>query len=215
MMGRDNTTPVLHYTLAWHKADKPSTEHMQQHGPIETLKVMGLAEHQAVHCRPPPTRSTCTSMVVVNTVHPETGRTAPLKFTKERLSRMGGGLRARARHPLRATHPQQCRTERHTKSTQARPTDLLMGRKREVSKMLMAAPEKRPARKPYVPVKDKFVGRKQWLDKKEITDRMRAMRATLDAQLKSDRDATWARHQKGATLSIPAPTRRSNRHARA
>ncbi|MEQ1871071.1 MAG: beta-ketoacyl synthase N-terminal-like domain-containing protein, partial [Vicinamibacterales bacterium] len=36
----------------------------------------------------------------------------------------------------------------------------------------------------------------QWLDKKEITDRMRAMRATLDAQLKSDRDATWAWHQK-------------------
>ena len=71
-----------------------------------------------------------------------------------------------------------------------------MGRKGEASKMLMAAPQARQARKPYVPVKDKSVGRKQWLDKKEITDRMRALRATLDAQLKSDRDATWARHQE-------------------
>jgi len=47
-----------------------------------------------------------------------------------------------------------------------------------------------------VPVKHKATSRSHWFEKKEISSRMRTMRATLDAELKVERDATWARHEK-------------------
>lgn len=192
--GRKNTAPVLHYMLSWHKDDKPSPDHMRETA-LSSLKALGLQDHQAVLAAHHD-KEHLHVHIVVNTVNPDTGITAGLKFTKLDLSKWAEAYEKEHGIHCEERIKNNAERERHAKGRKLDPTDMLMGRKGEASKMLMAAPEKRLARKPYVPVKDKSVGRKQWLDKKEITDRMRAMRATLDAQLKSDRDATWARHQK-------------------
>ena len=83
--GRDNKTPVLHYTLAWHAKDNPDPDHMRAMA-FDSLKALGLSEHEAVIA--------CHSdkehhhvHVVVNTMHPYTGKTAPLKFSKLEFSR--------------------------------------------------------------------------------------------------------------------------------
>jgi Relaxase/Mobilisation nuclease domain len=85
LRGRDNKTPVLHYTLSWALDEKPTAEHMKETA-LSSLKALKLDQHQAlivahgdkehVHLH-----------VVANTVHPETGRTAPLKYAKLALSR--------------------------------------------------------------------------------------------------------------------------------
>ena len=50
-----------------------------------------------------------------------------------------------------------------------------------------------PRQHPYAPVKHQAVSRSQWFDRKEITDRMKAMRAGMDHEMKSAREATWTR----------------------
>ena len=191
--GRDNKTPVLHYTLAWHQDDKPSPEHMQKMA-LETLKLMGLVEHQAVIAA----HSDKMHMhvhVVANTVHPETGKTAQLKYTKEKLSKWAEAYeRAHGIH-CEERIKNNAEREKHSKARHLDATAILMGGKVDPSRHLMEASRKpTKARKPYVSVKDKSASRKQWFEKKEITDRMRAMRAALDAEMKGQRVATWARH---------------------
>ncbi|MDX2265900.1 MAG: relaxase/mobilization nuclease domain-containing protein [Hyphomicrobiales bacterium] len=180
--GRDNKTPVLHYTLAWHASDKPSPEHMQKTA-LESLKVLGLAEHQAVIAAHND-KGHLHVHVVVNTVHPETGKTSQLKYSKEKFSKW-----AEAYEREHGIHCEE-RIKNNEKRREAKRS-----RARNPSDILMAASGiDLPAKKPYVPVKHKAVSRKQWFEKKDITDRMKAMRASLDADLKAERDATWARH---------------------
>jgi hypothetical protein len=181
--GRDNWKPVLHYTLSWHADDKPSPEHMQQ-AAIESLKALGLSEHQAIVA----SHSDKLHMhvhIVVNTVHPETGKTAPLKFTKRDLSTWA--------ETYEREHGIHC--EERIKNNEERRR-LAADRDRESLAVLTAAADRKPLpqRTPYVPVRHKATGRQQWLDRKEIMDRMKTMRAALDQALKSERDATWARH---------------------
>lgn len=191
--GRDNKTPVLHYTLAWHMDDKPSPEHMQ-HMALETLKLMGLGDHQAIIAA----HSDKTHMhvhVVANTVHPETGKTAQLKYTKEKLSKWAEAYEKEHGIHCEERIKNNAERERHKKAKHMDATALLMGGKVDPSRHLMEASKTPPkARKPYVPVKDKSASRKQWLEKKEITDRMRAMRSAIDVELKAQRDATSGRH---------------------
>lgn len=78
LRGADNKTPVMHYTLSWAPDDWVSKRQMRD-AALKSLKALGLEEHQAtiaahndkdhqhVH-------------IIVNTVHPTTGRTAALKF---------------------------------------------------------------------------------------------------------------------------------------
>jgi len=78
LRGADNTKPVMHYTLSWAPEDRVSKPQMMD-AALKSLKALGLEEHQAtiaahndkdhqhVH-------------ILVNTVHPTTGRTAGLKF---------------------------------------------------------------------------------------------------------------------------------------
>jgi len=63
--------------------------------------------------------------------------------------------------------------------------------------LLMAGAERDgTSKKLYVPVKHKAQHRAQWLEKRAITDRMKALRAKLDTELKDARSATWERHVK-------------------
>lgn len=180
--GRDNKTPVLHYTLAWHENDKPTPEHMQKVA-IESLRVLGLDEHQVVIAAHND-KGHLHVHVVVNTVHPETGKTAQLKYSKEKFSKW-----AEAYEREHGIHCEE-RIKNNEKRREAK-----RARQLDPSDLLKAASGiTLPAKKPYVPVKHKAVSRQQWLEKKDITDRMKAMRASLDADLKAERDATWARH---------------------
>lgn len=77
--------PVRHFSLNWHPDDHPTREHM-----VETveqfLKFMKWDEHQAViFCHDD--RKHDHVHVVVNAVHPETGRTLDSRFDRSRAQR--------------------------------------------------------------------------------------------------------------------------------
>jgi len=82
--GRKLTKPVLAYSLAWHPGEKPDKAE-QLAAARETLNILGLAEHQAIivcHNDEPHTHV----HILVNRVHPETGKAATLSNSKLKLS---------------------------------------------------------------------------------------------------------------------------------
>lgn len=198
--GRKNTTPVLHYMLSWHKDDNPSAEHMRE-AALSSLKALGLQDHQvlmAAHAD----KEHLHVHLVVNTVNPETGLTAALKFTKLDLSKWAEayerehGIHCEERIRNNAER-ERIKAERTRTSRNRDASDILMGRKGEPTRMLTAGAEHdRARRKPYVPVKHRATHRKAWFEKKAITERMKALRASLDAELKAVREVTWERHAK-------------------
>lgn len=181
--GRKNTRPVLHYTLSWHKNDSPSPEEMKE-AAIASLRVMGLSEHEAVVASHKDKQHLHVH-IVVNTVHPETGMTAPMKFSKLELSKW-----AESYERINGLH---CEARVQNNAERARHK---AEREREALAALTAFADRQqvPAKAPYVPVKHRATHRKNWIDRKEITARMKAMRTTLDAEIKVERDATWQRH---------------------
>ncbi|WP_428491611.1 relaxase/mobilization nuclease domain-containing protein [Rhodopila sp.] len=83
--GRKNEKPVYHYSLSWHPDDKPDPTHMMEKA-RDTLKLLGLSEHQALIVQHTD-RPHAHVHVVVNLVHPETGRTASLAHDGLKLDR--------------------------------------------------------------------------------------------------------------------------------
>lgn len=84
LTGRDNERPVMHFTLSWHPSQKPDRQEMWN-AALSALDWLGLSEHQAVvaahNDEPQPHVH-----IAVNTVHPESGRTANLYQCKKTLS---------------------------------------------------------------------------------------------------------------------------------
>jgi hypothetical protein len=192
--GRKNTAPVLHYMLSWAKDDQPTPEHMRETA-LSSLKALGLQDHQAV-LSAHHDKEHLHVHIVVNTVNPDNGITAPLKFTKLDLSKWAEAYEKEHGIHCEERIKNNAERERHAKARRLDADTLLMGGKRDPSRELMRASRiEQKSNKPYVPVKHKATNRKQWLDKKEITDRMRVMRAALDAAHKGQRDATWARQE--------------------
>lgn len=180
--GRDNKAPVLHYTLSWHASDNPSEAHMQNMA-LESLKALGLSEHQAVMSAHEDKEHKHVH-VVANTVHPYSGRTAPLKFTKLEFSKW-----AEAYEKEHGIHCEQriVNNERRRELANLRQAEKL---EQEAAKAKGAEP---PAKKPFVPVKDKSPTREQWFERKDVINKMKALRAALDLDLKGERNAIWAR----------------------
>ena len=85
LRGRDNKKPVFHYTLSWHPDERP-TEALMMEAARSSLKALGLEQHQALMAAHNDTDHPHLH-IVVNTVHPETGRTASLKYSKLELSK--------------------------------------------------------------------------------------------------------------------------------
>lgn len=200
--GRKNTRPVLHYTLSWASSENPSPEHMQQ-AALASLKAMGLDEHEA-QIAAHTDKQHMHVHIVVNTVHPQTGMTAPMKFTKLALSRWA--------ESYEREYGIHC--DERIKNNEERRR-LAAERERQPTALLMAAShhDDRLRRRPYVPVKHRAVQRKQWFDRKEIVERMRAMRGQLDAELKIARQASWAR-QSQERDELDARTQSAIDHAR-
>lgn len=181
--GRKNLRPVLHYTLSWAASEKPSPEHMQQTA-LASLRAMGLQEHEALIAAHSDKQHMHVH-IVVNTVHPQTGLTAPMKFTKLELSKWA--------EAYEREHGIHCDERIKNNEERRRHAD---ARSRDAQEILSAA-SGRGARKarPYVPVKHRATGRGHWLDRKEIIERLKSMRAPMEAELKAARGATWDRHQ--------------------
>lgn len=188
LRGRKNTKPVLHYTLSWAQSDAPTPEHMKETA-LASLKALGLDEHQALivgHTD----KEHLHVHLVVNTVHPTTGMTAPLKFTKMQLSRWAEAYERE--HGIHCQKRIENNEERQAQQDSRRnPSDLALADKLEPSAILMDAGNEATGRKPYVPVKARIVQRKIWLDKKEIIDRMKAMRKELDVEIKVAKGELW------------------------
>lgn len=82
--GRKMTKPAFAYSLAWHPDERP-TQGDQLEAAHDTLKLLGLAEHQAIivnHTDEPHAHV----HVIVNRVHPATGKAATLSNSKLKLS---------------------------------------------------------------------------------------------------------------------------------
>lgn len=186
--GRKNNKPVLHYSLSWAPTDKPTTEQMKQ-AAIASLKALGLSEHEALIAAHSDKEHPHLH-IIVNTVHPQTGRTADLKFSKLALSRWAQEYEQE--HGLHCEERVKNNEERRKlKDRRLDPTDLLIGRKHGPNTLLMSAGKEQDGRAPYVPVKYRSVSRKIWLDKKEVLDRMKAMRRELDAEIKGAQAELW------------------------
>ncbi len=83
--GRKQENPVFHYSLAWHPEQELTREAMINAGQ-SSLKALGLEGYQAVmvahNDEPHPHLH-----IIVNRVHPDTGKMAKLDYSKMRLSR--------------------------------------------------------------------------------------------------------------------------------
>ncbi|MGD9725705.1 MAG: relaxase/mobilization nuclease domain-containing protein [Hyphomicrobiaceae bacterium] len=202
LRGRDNTSPVLHMTLSWHANDNPTPEHMRETA-LASLTAVGLDAHQAVLAA----HSDKDHMhvhIVVNTVDPKTGRTAPLKYTKERLSRWA--------EAYEKEHGIRC--EQRIENNKARD-EAKTARSRDAEEILFAPSEGKPSRRrtPYVPVKDRSPNRRQWFEKDEIVERMKEMRARLEQPHKLERGVLAARHRMERD-AIWQDTKAATAHAR-
>jgi len=85
MTGAKMQKPVFSYSLSWHPEQNPSPQSMMD-AVMETLQILGLAEHQAIvaaHQDEPHPHV----HIIVNAVHPLTGLVAKLKNTKRKLSK--------------------------------------------------------------------------------------------------------------------------------
>lgn len=184
LRGRDNKTPVLHLTLSWHADDNPSLTHMQDTA-RDALKAIGLEQHQAllaVHSD----KQHMHAHLVINTVDPENGRTAPMKFTKERLSKWAEGYERD--HGIRCEQ----RIENNKKREEAK-TD----RKLEAISILLAGNQGAAIVKaPFVPVKDQSLSRKTWFERQEIVARMKEMRSRYEQPHKLERRILAAKHRE-------------------
>jgi Ti-type conjugative transfer relaxase TraA len=140
--GRKNTNPVLHFTLSWPHSETPSDEHMHETA-VSALKALGLDEHQAVMAAHTDKKHSHVH-VVVNTVHPITGRTADLKFNKLEFSRWAEAYERE--HGI------------HCEQRVANNAD------RDTMRQLRAV-EKNNGTEPglYVPIKDRSPSRDEWL----------------------------------------------------
>jgi hypothetical protein len=201
--GRKNHKPVIHLTLSWAIGEKPTQQHM-----LETagsaLSAIGLSDHQAVIAAHGDKDHLHVHMVV-NSIHPATGLTAELKYTKERLSRWAEGYERE--HGLHCEE----RIVNNAKREQ-------LARDRQASDALMPQGQATTGKPPYVPVKHRGPDRQQWFTRKNLKDRMSRLRAEMDLTHKGERDQLWQRQQKVRSdlqLNTQAAVDHAREHVRA
>jgi hypothetical protein len=183
--GRDNKTPVLHYTLAWHAKDNPDPDHMRAMA-FDSLKALGLSDHEAViACHGDKEHHHV--HVVVNTVHPYTGKTAPLKFSKLEFSRWA--------EAYEKAHGIHCE-ERVRNNEKRREIAERRKAEREQSAFALLTGNRPPEPSAFEPVNDNSANRRRWFERKDVVDKMKALRAALDQEHRQERGETWARQVK-------------------
>lgn len=191
LSGRDNKEPVLHFSLAWHEKDAPTPEQMRA-AALSALQALQLDGHQALiiaHRDEPHPHV----HLLVNTVHPETGKTAKLSNSKLELSRWA--------EAYERAHAQEHCPERRRNN--ARRDELRQQRAAEKAAHAKAEHDRSPLpeRKPYEPVKDRSPNRRVHLEKAEVIARMRALHSELRRDQRLEKNLLWDR-QKAARLEL-------------
>lgn len=79
--GADNKAPVYHLVMSWTPEEEPPPYPEMAEQAKQLLHLLGLSEHEAVIVGHADTENPHVH-IVVNTVHPLTGRTAPLRYDK-------------------------------------------------------------------------------------------------------------------------------------
>lgn len=200
LRGRDNKKPVLHMTLSWHADDAPSEDHMKETA-FSALKAVGLQEHQALMAAHSD-KDHLHVHLIINTVHPESGRTAPMKYTRERLSRWAEAYEKE--HGIRVEQ----RIENNRKRD-----EIKAARERESLENQDTSSNAQKAKAPCEPVKHRSVQRKDWIEKQAIIDRMKRLRAEYDRRHLTERGVTWAR-QRQEFAELVETTRQATDQAR-
>ena len=85
LAGRKNDKPVYCFSLEWHPDDRPTADHMRQSA-LEVLKMLNMEDHQAVIVQHTDTAHPHVH-VLVNMIHPETGRSVSLSNDEYKLDR--------------------------------------------------------------------------------------------------------------------------------
>lgn len=187
LRGRDNKEPVLHFTLAWAHDEKPSPEHMRE-AALAALKALKLDGHQAVMAAHSD-KEHLHVHVIVNTVHPETGRTAPLKHSKLELSRWAEAYERE--HGIKCEQRIKNNKEREKRrDTEKKRTDRP---KVTPEQALGMAPP--PVKKPKK-VRDRSPPRSRAVEKKDVIDRMKRLRAEIAHRHMVERDVNYARQRE-------------------
>lgn len=189
--GRKNERPVLHYTLAWHEDDQPTADQMRE-AALASLVVLGLEQHEAIIAAHSDKKHPHLH-IVANTVHPYTGRTAELKFSKERLSEWA--------EKYERDHGRIHCEERVVNNEKRR--DIREERRKERLVVEFAKVVKTSAAKPmpYVAVKHRSPSRPRWLEKNLVIAKMRQLRAELDSRQKTERLSS-ARHYESERIYL-------------
>lgn len=183
LRGRDNTKPVLHMTLAWHPDDAPTPEHMKE-ASLSALKAIGLEGHQVLMAAHDDKKHLHMHLII-NTVDPKTGRTAPMKYTKERLSRWAEAYEKE--HGLRI--------EQRVENNERR--DILKAQRKKNAAEILQSAEKGitpPDAMPYVPVKGQSLSRADWQEQQKLIAEMEAMRRDHHKSAHRDQSALSAKH---------------------
>ena len=85
LAGRKNDKPVYCFSLEWHPDDRPTADHMRQSA-LEVLKMLDMQDHQAVIVQHTDTAHPHVH-ILVNMIHPETGRSVSLSKDEYKLDR--------------------------------------------------------------------------------------------------------------------------------
>lgn len=187
LRGRDNKEPVFHFTLAWAHDEKPSPEHMRETA-LSALKALGLEEHQAVLAAHSD-KEHLHVHVIVNTVHPVTGRTARLQNSKWTLSYWAEdyerehGIKVEQRIKNNEERRQNRITEK-TREKRPKPTaEQVLG--------LRPPPPARPKQIRY-----RSPPRPRAIEKTDVVERLRRLRAEIDHRHMVERDVTYSRQRQ-------------------
>jgi len=185
LRGADNKAPVMHYTLAWAPGDRPTAQEMTA-AAIMSLKALGLQDHQAVMAAHND-KDHLHVHIVVNTVHPVTGKTAPLKFP------------ALALREFAREHDRQREAWNAARSAaaekQAIDNSRRFRRNAELREKSMAMLRPEPMLEKIRPVPREPHHRRRALEKRDTIMRMRRHRAENDHAHMVEKDALWAVHR--------------------
>lgn len=175
LRGRDNKSPVMHYTLSWAPDDRPSKQQMMD-AALKSLKALGLECHQAVIAAHND-KDHLHVHIIVNTVNPMTGKTAALKYPAYKLQDL-----AREHDRQRASHQAARKLPPYTRNSEERAKSMAMLRPRDI------IDEMRPEKpEPH--------HRRRALEKRDVINRMKRHRAENDHAYMVERDALWAGHR--------------------
>lgn len=195
LRGRDNTNPVLHMTLAWAQDEKPNEEHMRATA-LSAMKALGLEEHQAQFAAHSDKEHIHVHLVI-NTVHPTTGRTAPLKYSKEAMSRWAEayerehGIKVEQRIKNNEERD-RIREENKSRKRTKKPKKAKSRSKDQELQSPTDVPPKEPRQ--WVE-KHRETVRPFAMQKKALVDRMRRLRTEIDHKHLVERDVTSSRQR--------------------